>query len=1071
MKMTSRKEALALPVACFCLFFSGMGSLVLEVVWSRALQLVFGSTTLAVSTVLVSFMLGLGFGGLLGGRIASRLKHPIRAYALVELAVAAYAMLVPFIIDLYPLLNRVVLHPLPFWPSSLLRFLLVLVLLVIPTLLMGSTLPLLVAALVRSSDSMAARVGLLYGVNTLGAVVGTLGATFVFFPKLGLLAANFAGAGIDLFAGLTAFFLLSAVAGAPSPSRAAPGAPVSAPTSTSVRPRRWSWPLVSYGLVGLTGLAYEVCWTRSLTMVFGSSVYAFATMLAAFLTGIALGSLLARHWVDRIDRPLLAYAGGLVLLGLSSLATIPLMSLMPSLFLKLMLWLGISGKVLLAANVALSFATMIVPTLVLGALFPLLAKAVTGPDRGPSASVGDVYFVNTIGAAVGSFLAGFVLIPWLGVRQTIALAVATNMLVAATMLYRQLPHPPQAFASAGGVAILAVLLAVFPPEWNQQQLDEGVYQRPEMFMDYGLPEIPMPGVIEDELLFYEEGLNTTVSVHRTFDGLVMRINGKTDASEMDMNTQVLSGHLPLLFGEEARQTLVIGHASGITAGAVSLHRPDRLDIAEIESEIIAASRYFQDLNHRPLEREFTNLIVDDGRHFLDATNRRYDVIISEPSNPWITGCSNLFTREFFEIAHRRLEPGGRLLQWIQLYGMDDDGLRSVLSALSASFDHVYGFMHSAYSVDLLLMASDRPITPADLPRWDELTPNVQDDLRRVNVHSTGGLWSLLMLTPEDIRSLAEAAPVENTDDNMYVELRAPLLLYTAAEDNLRLLAQQGSGMEPLLRAELGDVEPREIGAMALSYLTDRAHPVLASRMAVLAEEAGDRAHPLLVQAAGHMRRGPAARAAARRAVQQSLEQGRDLFLPRLYAARVLGMSGRSRKALLAAEAALALRPDHLPARREWTKALARAGRTSEAYAEAMRLVDSPLRVADWDVLAEGASIATSAGQLEVAEDLLETYLERRPYSASHWSMLARLRAELGKADARRRAETNADLAEQNLIREGRRRAYQYANAGEVEDARTLLERMHRRYPDHAGIEEQLHDVEASITDQSAASSG
>jgi predicted Zn-dependent protease len=137
----------------------------------------------------------------------------------------------------------------------------------------------------------------------------------------------------------------------------------------------------------------------------------------------------------------------------------------------------------------------------------------------------------------------------------------------------------------------------------------------------------------------------------------------------------------------------------------------------------------------------------------------------------------------------------------------------------------------------------------------------------------------------------------------------------------------------------------------------------------------------------------------------------------------------------------------------------------------MRLVDSPLRVADWDVLAEGASIATSAGQLEVAEDLLETYLERRPYSASHWSMLARLRAELGKADARRRAETNADLAEQNLIREGRRRAYQYANAGEVEDARTLLERMHRRYPDHAGIEEQLHDVEASITDQSAASSG
>jgi spermidine synthase len=1050
MKQPSR-TSLILPLATFCLFLSGMGSLVLEVVWTRALELVFGSTTLAVSTVLVAFMLGLGLGGLFGGNISSRLRNPVRAYALIEIAVSAYAMLVPFVIDLYPLLNRAVLHPLPFWPSSILRFFFVLVLLVLPTLLMGATLPLLVAALVRGSSAMASRVGLLYGVNTLGAVTGTLAATFLFFPKIGLFATNFAGATIDLAAGLIAFLLI------PATSQALPDL-AREPVPTTTPPRRWSWPLVSYGLVGLTALAYEVCWTRSLTMVFGSSVYAFSTMLAAFLSGIALGSLVARRWIDRIRRPLLVYALGLVALGLASLATIPLMSLMPSLFLDLMLWLGITGKALLTANVVLSFATMLVPTLILGALFPLLVRAVTGPDRGPSTSVGDVYFVNTVGSALGSFVAGFVLIPWLGVRQTIALAVTANLLVAATVLFRYLPRPGYAYASAGTVALLGLLVAAFPPEWNRQQLDEGVYQRPTMFMDFGVPRIPIPGIDEDELLFYEEGLNTTVSVHRIPDGLVMRVNGKTDASEMDMNTQVLSGHLPILFGGPSEKTLVIGYASGITAGAVSLHEPERLAIAEIEPEIIAASRYFEELNHRPLDEPFTELIVDDGRHYLDATDAKYDIIISEPSNPWITGCSNLFTKEFFGIARERLEPGGRLLQWIQLYGMDGPGLRSVLSAITDAFPHVYGFMHSTSSVDLLLMASDRPLDATDLPRWDELDPAVRDDLRRVDVHSSEQLWSLLALTPEDLRRLAREAPVKNTDDNMFVELRAPLLLYEAAEGNLDLVSRQASGIAPLMSGALEHFEPAEIGETGLAYLMHRGNHRLAERLFRVASLTGSRAHPLVYQALGAARSGGPNLEQAQRLVDRSARAAPDLFSPHFYRARILRWRGRHQQALEAAEAALAIDPSHLPARRERLRALGALGRVEEAYEEARALLKTPLRSTERKIVAEAGVLASAVGDHERSAELLKSYLARQPYSPREWNMLARVRQRQGLEAKATRALENAKLAEENLVRHGRRQAYAMERSGERSRAREMLRRLRQRFPDDPGLAEHMREL-------------
>ncbi|MCU0230963.1 MAG: fused MFS/spermidine synthase [Acidobacteria bacterium] len=710
-----RSSALLGPVAA-ALLLSGTGSLVMEVCWSRLLKLVFGSTTLAISTILVAYMLGLGIGGLLGGRIAHRLKNGIATYGWMEIGIAVYALAVPFLVGLFPSLNSALLSGLSFWPAALVRFVLALAVFLLPTVVMGATLPVLVAAVTRGWDDLARRVGLLYGVNTLGAVLGTLGATFLLFPLLGVFWTNVVGAAMDATAGLIALLVLAPrlereAATERPPADAVPAKkPARGAAPAAVWPR-WNLALLSYGLVGFTALAYEVAWTRALTMVFGSSVYAFSAMLSAFLIGIALGSLIGRHFFDRLKQPVRAYALGLLVLGVLSFLTLLLMRQMNDVFLRVYETFGLGGRTVVIASFVLSILAMLGPTLVLGALFPLLTRTLSAAGREPSQTVGDVYFVNTIGSATGAFLAGFVLIPWLGLSRTMTLCVAINLLSAALILAWQSQWKGSArTALAAGAAAAGLAVALIPPVWSQKAMTMGAYYRPQAAFDFEIDLEPFEGIPVNEIDYYRDGVSATVSIHKQPDGITMRINGKPDASLKDMSTQVLSGHLPLMFGGPAERVMVIGYASGVTTGAATLYPVEAIDIVEIEPAVIEASHHFDPWNHRPLEDPRVRLILDDGRSYLAATRQKYDVIISEPSNPFLSGCSNLFTREFFHAARRALNPGGRLLQWIQLYGMDPPGVASVLDALRSEFPYAYAFQFLRNDGDLMLLASD-PGTP------------------------------------------------------------------------------------------------------------------------------------------------------------------------------------------------------------------------------------------------------------------------------------------------------------------------------------------------------------------------
>jgi spermidine synthase len=1065
-----------------CVFLSGAASLALEVVWTRLLRLVFGSTTLAISTILVAYMLGLGLGGLLGGRVAERLRNGVRTYGWMEIAIALYALVVPAVLGFLPRLDGGLFGVLDFWPAAFVRFAIVLLILLLPTVCMGATLPVLVSALVRQPGQIARRVGLLYGVNTLGAVCGVFVATFVFFPTVGLWWTNTLGAILDLIVGALAIAVVAPRVAASFPLRQPASLPEEGPVSLSllakegpgeVRPPTAApiasppspprdlpatVALTSYAIVGFTALSYEVCWTRALSMIVGSSVYAFATMLMAFLSGIALGSILAHRWFDRLERPLPVYGVGLALLGCAALGTFLSFRGLPGLFPRLFAALGPSGFDLVSTGMLVASAAMLAPTLVLGALFPLLVRAVSGAaDAGRS--VGAVYFANTIGSASGAFATGFLLIPWIGLRHTMAVAMALNFAAAALVLATQRQWRGRTPASvAAGLGLVAVLIGLFPPAWDTAALARGVYRFPADELDVGVAPMPFLGLPAPEILYYREGINTTVSVHREGGELNLRVNGKVDAgSGRDMATQVLLGQVPLLFGPPASRVLIVGLASGVTAGSAALHDVQQIDVVELEPAMIEVSHFFDHINHRPLERANVRVIADDGRALLARTQRQYDVIISEPSNPWITGAASLFTREFFRAARGALVPGGRLLQWVQLYGLQPETFATIVAAMRSELPYIYGFIPRAGDPDLLLLGMDEPLRVDDLPRWSELPETIRNDLRRIDTASEAELWSLLRFVPSDFDAVARSAAAINSDDNMLVELRSPWALYdqglatanwqrltagTTGEKKPSAAAAElasgegwisAAGIVTLIEASGRPLSAAQLGDLALAYL-QRGDPDLARRLVELGRERGGAA-AIDVAAVVLRHQEEDSEAALLLADLDRILVSHPQAAAALYRRALVRLQeDNGRGALEDIDAYLQQRPDDLRARYVRLKALIAVQDAGAAYEEAQRLLASPHAVAEPSLLSEAAQAAAELGHYEEAIRLMRGFLQRWSEYPMQWTLLAKMYRAAGRADEARQAEHNASIADRNLVLRLHQRALRAERVGLFDEA-------------------------------------
>lgn len=785
-------------------FVSGATGLAYQVLWVRELKLVFGASTFAVSTVVAAFMGGLAVGGFAMGRFADRLARPLEAYGLLEIGVGLYALLFPLLVTLATPVYLSVWRALE--PGAMvfgsIQLVLVGSLLLLPTAAMGATLPLLARFAIRGLGNAGSRIGTLYSVNTLGAVAGAWLCGFALLPQIGRVRTTLCAAAANVLLGFAALALDRCLGGH---SRVDP------------RPKRDAGPrnllltpvAAALALTGFSVLVYEVAWTRLLGLMLGGSTYSFSLMLIVFLLGIAVGGKLGGPFADRLLRIgggnglLAAFAVIQIGIALVSYAAMYLYPELPFWYVWLFDGVGAehSPEGRWAVTLLLSALVMAPPAVLIGMHFPIAVRAVVERREALGEPVGMLYGASSLGGVLGAFLAGFVLLPRIGLQGTV-LAAAAGELVAAGLVTsyafrgRRRRWVPAASVGALGLAVGALFTVLRPP-WNPMLMTAGLYQYVTQLDDRSREGIRRYSVELYDLLFYEEGPTSIVTVARNkgTSHLWLANNGKVDASTTaDMPTQVLLSALPMQFVDDPEDILIIGLASGISAGVASLvPAVETLEISEIEPAVTRAARYFDAWNHGVLSDPRVRVVHNDARnHLLLARPGAYDVVVSEPSNPWISGVSNLFTREFLELGKSRLEPGGVWSQWLPMYGLDGRGLRSLLKTYADVYPHVLVYVTPDYS-DLVLLGSDAPLTPdeASTARLGAL-PALTAELSGVGIRSPAELASLLLMDREAVVALAGDA-VANTDDNMIIEFAAPLTMYreTRAE-NLELLMRYAS---------------------------------------------------------------------------------------------------------------------------------------------------------------------------------------------------------------------------------------------------------------------------------------
>jgi len=785
--------------------FSGASSLAYEVVWVKALSLHLGNSAWSIATVIASFMAGLGLGSAWAGRRADQLIRPLRTYALLELGIALFgAVSLPILETVAGLLSPLyALNDDHFGIFVAAQFLLSFLMLVLPTFLMGASLPVLVAAVAQEA-AFRKGVSLLYGINTLGAALGTLGTGLFLIPALGLGHSVWGAVAVGVLVALGAFLLdrhMGARVVAVPMGRSQHGAQA---------PRLL---LVALAVVGCLGILYQIAWTRLLLPVVGSSTYAFTIILTTVLFGIGVGSLLVAVPRFRESSCWQAVAIAMGVGSCSVLAGLFAINELPQMFVAMARATGDSTWLLFVVQGLLTASIVFVPACSMGAALPLGIAAWRSEVGAAGRAVGGIYAANTAGAIVGSLLTGFVLLPQFGATESIQLGAVLGLVVAAVLLFRDREVSRRRRSLwlgvfiAGGAALLVAL-----PEADIANLQRGVFRRVQ-----GSGELAPP---KTALLYAREGHHATVTVFRTPNSTVLKVNGKADASTgADVDTQYLLGHLPMFLHPEPQRVCIIGYGSGATAYAASTHAGvEAVDVVEIERAVVDASTYFESINHGILNDPRVRLYMEDGRNFLRHRQNRYDVIVSEPSNPWIAGVSSLFTTEFYRMVQMRLRPGGLFCQWIQAYEISAETTRTMLHTLASEFAHIAVFQVEG---DYICVASSEPIRGSAARYAARFSsPAVRSSLRRAQIDDAFDLFAGAYLAYPSSAS-AFAASTRNTDDNLWLEYRAPIEMYQGAgeEGDARVPAPYWS----ILQRLFPDVERGDLAlGMARSIAAKRA---------------------------------------------------------------------------------------------------------------------------------------------------------------------------------------------------------------------------------------------------------
>ena len=777
------------PIVWIIFIFSGASGLIYEVIWMRQLTLIFGSTVFATSTVLTAFMAGLALGSFYFGRkIDESGQSPLRMYALLEAGIGAFCLVWPLILSvlgaLYVLIHRNVTSE--FYTLSLIRFVLTFAVLLIPSTLMGGTLPVLTRFFVKRLEQLGTNIGVLYALNTFGAVIGTVAAGFFLLEALGIRWTLGVGIAINFGVAAIALALAPRVSETEIDDRHDEASQQTESQNIPQPPER-HLVLWAIGISGFCALAYEVLWTRIMVFFLGSTTYAFATMLAAFLFGIALGSIVFARWVDRIKQPIAIF--GIVQLGIGLFALI-LMPAFEELYAVTSAFQSTFGGSRFWAFFS-CFLVMCLPTFLMGASFPIVTKIYTGSERQLGRSIGNVYSVNTVGSILGAFCAGFILIPLLGIRPSIVLTVALNTGIGCFLVIKGGHRTETGGSLLQGISIgmpilnagLAVILLL---TLNQP-----------LFLKSAIFKTQRPG---DTLVDYNEEIDATVTTLKD-DEAVYRLyvdtNQAADASRWDSPSHRVIAHLPLLLHPRPKRALVVGFGMGLTSYSITQHGV-RVDAIELSKGVIsAAQKHFTHVNGNVFESPRFNYKINDGRNHILMTKTKYDMISTGIIHPLVSaGSSNIYTADFYRLCRRILSENGIMCQWVPLHRLPEAHYKMIVRTFIEVFPHTT--LWYKYTPDFVILIG----TP------EPLQIDYKNFLARARIASISeglaaddldgpSLLDSFMMGPEAVRKYVGVGPI-HTDNRPRLEFFRGADLADTTTQNVKGMAEYRERLLPYL---------------------------------------------------------------------------------------------------------------------------------------------------------------------------------------------------------------------------------------------------------------------------------
>lgn len=914
-------------MASLFLFLSGFSALVYQVLWTRELGLFFGYTIYAVSAVLTAFMGGLALGSHVGGRLLARARHPLAAYGWLEIGIGAaglvFWLLPPLLEPLYRFLYDALATR--FYLFNIARFTLATAILLLPTCLMGATLP-VISAWRAGRGSLAPSVGALYAANTLGATAGALAAGFVLIERLGVVETGLLAALVNGVIGIGAVWVGLRRTASPV---AAPGtenkASVRMATADGFADRLL---LAVMGVSGFTALAYEVVWTRGLVFHVGTTTHAFTSMLSVYLLGLAVGSFIAARFIERVTHPSRLLARLQVAIALWCAGSLGILAVAAP-RIDLLVPPDASWMALLTSSLMKSGATMLLPTLLFGALFPVAVR-LTSPSRPVAERIGRLYAANTWGSLLGAAAAGFVLIPLLGIARTLLVCSTTNI-VLAVIAYRALGQPGPAGSrrswlvwagAAAAVAIAAFFVAAPGAYLHRTQGSE-------------------------QLVYYAEGNTATVSVVREVSGTKTLYIDKVPVAATDpimLTDQKTLAHLPMLLHPDPRRVLTVGFGSG--GASWSFARYDQLegvDCVEIDPAVFGAAPHLEESNHAVWDDPRFRLIIEDARSYLAYTKQQYDIISTDCTDLRYKTNANLYTTEYFGLCRRRLRPDGMVVVWMPLGGLDDDTFKMALRTFRNVFPHATLWYLSNYPTHYaLLVGSVEPLkidVGQAVKRLAET--DVRQDLAEISLDSPTKILTGLLLDERAYAAFVGEGPL-NSDRYPYLEFLAPRRAYRfALSENLAALAARKSDVEPWIVT--GSEDPLDLAA-SLRRASSAAAALLAGHViyqrgtydyaAALTEyrraqalDPEDASIPTLIESV------ESTRAIWIREYEARSRAGNATLEERLTLARLYAETGQVQDSIRLLEAVVTAAPGRADVRRALAASLARSGDDERAMAE------------------------------------------------------------------------------------------------------------------------------------------